>query len=471
MTGSGGSGQTAPVLDFATPEQEKRKADTAKVYADAAKKLQEVEAKLRLAGMVEKDGKQQSTLPQVIESSLRKGPNDRVDANFDELAKFYKDSHPEYVKQLPEVRRLKKLRDEAATVVPKVMVMQDQPKPRDTFILTRGSYEKKEGKVPADVPASLPPLPKDAPANRLALARWLVSSENPLTARVTVNRQWQLFFGTGLVKTADDFGVQGERPTHPELLDWLAAEFVAKKWSMKALHRMIVTSAAYRQASKVTPELLQRDPDNRLLARGPRYRLPSWMLRDQALAASGLLVGTVGGPPVKTYQPEGIWEEATFGNKQYRQDHGDALYRRSLYVFWRRIVGPTMFFDTANRQACAVKTTRTNTPLHALTTLNDITFVEAARALAQRALEAKEGAPGLAFRLVTGRKPTATEANLLQESLAKQRKLFATDPASAKKLLAVGESKRYEKLDAVEHAAMTTVCLMILNLDEALSKQ
>src|SRR5262245_27709346 len=290
--------------------------------------------------------------------------------------------------------------------VVKVMVMQDMPKPRDTFLLTRGSYEKPAAKVHAAVPAALPALTNVKPqaANRLDLARWLVSAENPLTARVAVNRAWQQFFGVGLVKTSEDFGVQGEKPSHPELLDWLAVEFRESGWDVKALHRLIVTSATYRQSSKLTPALLERDPANRLLARAPRFRLPSWMIRDQALAASGLLARRAGGPPVKPYQPAGVWEEATFGGKRYQQDHGEALYRRSLYTFWRRIIGPTAFFDTTARQTCTVKPTRTNSPLHALTTLNDVTYVEAARALAQRVLTSGGSSPeeriDSAFRLV-----------------------------------------------------------------------
>jgi hypothetical protein len=356
----------------------------------------------------------------------------------------------------------------------KVMVMEDMPKPRDTFLLTRGSYERPAAKVSAAVPAALAGAKPQA-ANRLDLARWLVSPENPLTARVTVNRAWQQFFGAGLVKTPEDFGVQGEAPSHPELLDWLATEFVASGWDVKALHRLIVTSAAYRQSSKVTPALVERDPQNRLVARGPRFRLPSWMIRDQALAASGLLVRKVGGPPVRPYQPAGVWEEATFGTKRYQQDHGEALYRRSVYTFWRRIVGPTALFDTAARQTCVVKPTRTNSPLHALTTLDDVTYVEAARALAQRVLAGAGPSPeeriDLAFRLVLARRPSSEERQVLLAALARVRRQFPADPAAAKKLLATGESKRDEKLDATEHAAYTAVCSAILNLDEALTKE
>jgi hypothetical protein len=291
---------------------------------------------------------------------------------------------------------------------------------------------------------------------------------------VAVNRAWQSFFGTGLVKTAEDFGVQGEPPSHPELLDWLATEFVASGWDVKALHRVIVTSATYRQASRVSPDLVERDPDNRLLARGPRYRMPSWMLRDQALAVSGLLVDQRGGPAVKPYQPTGIWEEATFGKKTYEQDHGDALYRRSLYVFWRRIVGPTTFFDAGVRQTCTVKIAHTNTPLHALVTLNDPAFVEAARVMAQRVIAESKGDEARiaqAFRLATARPPTREEMKILRGRLTTLRGEYAAEPAAAGKFAASGEAPRPANLDPIEHAAWAGVCLLILNLDETLSKQ
>jgi hypothetical protein len=477
--GGGRNGAVPPVLDFGSPEQEKRQKDTQAAYDALVKKLVAVEAKLREAGMAkDKDGKYATTLPQLIESALRKGPNDRADQNFDELAAHYKESEPEYVKLLAEVRKAKQVRDAAGNALPRVMVMADLPKPRDTFLLTRGAYDKKEGKVLPGIPAlfraSTGWFPWEARGNRLDLAKWVASPDNPLTARVTVNRLWQTFLGNGLVKTADDFGLQSERPSHPELLDWLAVEFVERGWDVKHLVRLIVTSATYRQSSRLTPALRERDPENRLLARGPRHRLPSWMIRDQALAASGLLTPTVGGPPVKPYQPAGIWEEATFGNKKYVPDKGEALYRRSLYVFWRRIVGPTMFFDAANRQTCSVKGTTTNTPLHALATLNDVTYVEAARALAQLALE-KGGESdadrlAFAFRRVTARRPTDAEGKVLAAALGKQRAIFAADKDGAAKLLKTGDSPRNGKLDAAEHAALTVVCLTVLNLDEALNK-
>jgi mono/diheme cytochrome c family protein len=474
VNGGGGNGQTPPVIDFGTPEQDARLKAADKALSEVAGKIGPIEKKLRDdAAITSKDGKYESQLPTLIESALRKGPDGRADANNEELVKHFEKTEPAYVALLKDYRKRRGDRDAAAGAIPRVMVMGDMPKARDTFILTRGAYDKHEDKVHPGVPESLPALPQGAPANRLALATWIVAKENPLTARVTVNRFWQTFFGTGLVKTSEDFGVQGERPSHPELLDWLAVEFRDTGWDVKRLVRLIVTSHTYRQSSKVTPEAREGDPENRLLARGPRHRLPSWMIRDQALFAAGLMTPTIGGTPVRTYQPPGIWEEATFGFKRYYQDTGEALYRRSLYVFWRRIVGPTMFFDVASRQTCSVKTTTTNTPLHALTTLNDVTFVEAARALAQRAMAEADDAARLrvAFRRAVGRTPTAAEVEILRGALHRQRRLYTADRAAAERLLRVGESRRDERLDVVEHAALTAVCTLILNLDETLTNQ
>ncbi len=357
----------------------------------------------------------------------------------------------------------------------KVMIMQDMASPRKTFMLDKGIYTSRLAEVTAATPGVLPPMAEGEPRNRLGLARWLVAPENPLMARVTINRLWAQFMGIGLVKTIEDFGIQSELPIHQELLDWLAAEFVRSGWDVKHMVKLIVTSHAYRQSSKVTPQLLERDPDNRLLARAPRYRMPSWMIRDQALAAGGLLVNRVGGPPVKPYQPAGIWEEATFGTKKYVQDKGEALYRRSIYIFWRRIVGPTMFFDTAARQICTVKQLRTNSPLHALTTLNDIAYVEAARAMAQRVIltagDDRQARIDLAYRLALSRSAGAEEKSILTAAIERVRKEFAADLEGAKKLLKTGESPRDEKIDAVEHATWTVICNLILNLDEALTKE
>ena len=358
---------------------------------------------------------------------------------------------------------------------PKVMVM-GEGKPRQTKVLTRGAYNNPtDVVVNSNTPESLSPFPKGSPKNRLGLAAWLVNDQHPLTARVTVNRIWQQFFGTGFVKTTDNFGVQSERPSHPALLDWLALEFIKSDWDVKLLHKRIVLSATYRQSSRVTPALHERDPENRLLARMTRQRLPSWMIRDQALFVSGLLVEKQGGPPVKPYQPGGVWAEATFGKKRYSQDKGEALYRRSLYTFWRRIVGPTMFFDESKRQTCEVRRALTNTPLHALVTLNDIAYVEAARAMAQRVL--KEGGAddearvSHAFRLATSREPKLSERVILLQRLNQLRATYAKDHKAAQALLAVGEFKRDEKLNATDHAAYSVLCNLILNLDEVITRE
>jgi hypothetical protein len=358
---------------------------------------------------------------------------------------------------------------------PTTMVMQEMPTPRETCVLLRGEYDKRGPRVEPGLPASLPPLPAGAPNNRLGFARWLVDPANPLTARVAVNRYWQMLFGTGIVKTADDFGAQGEAPSHPELLDWLATEYIANGWDTKALLRTIVTSATYRQASGVTSELLRRDPQNRLLARGPRVRLAAEMIRDSALAAGGLLVERLGGPSVKPYQPGDLWRE--LASVEYVQDHGEKLYRRSLYTFWKRTVAPpTMIaFDAAGRETCTVRETRTNTPLQALALLNEVTFVEAARMLAQRAMheggETPESRITLAFRLALARPPRPAELEILLKGLETHLARYRAEPQAATELLSTGESPRDEQIDPVELAAYTAVAGVILNLDEAVTKE
>jgi hypothetical protein len=407
--------------------------------------------------------------------SLTTPADERTDEQRRTLAEAHHQSDEAYRGILADQSRLENERKNLADGAPRVMVMADLAQPRKTFMLSRGLYNEPGEEVSANVPAALPPLDASLPNNRLGLARWLVSQDNPLTARVTVNRLWQQFFGIGLVKTPEDFGVQGEIPRHAALLDWLAHDFRAHGWDVKRLVRQIVTSRVYRQSSRVSRELYERDPENRLLARGARYRLPAWMLRDQALAASGLLVDQRGGPPVNTYQPAGVWEEATFGGKAYRQDSGEALYRRSLYTFWRRIIGPTMFFDSAARQVCTVKQVRTNTPLHALSLLNDVTYVEAARALAQLTLQQSLPSDAervdFAFRRVLARPATANEQAVLLAGLARSRLEYAGDSAARDQLLAQGESERDTAIDPVEHAAWTAVCLALLNLDEAVTRE
>jgi mono/diheme cytochrome c family protein len=373
------------------------------------------------------------------------------------------------------VQRLRQRREELIESFPTTMVMEEMPVPRDTFVLVRGEYDKHGEKVTPGVPASLPPLPAGAPNNRLGLARWLVDPSNPLTARVTVNRDWQHYFGIGLVKTVEDFGSQGEWPTHPDLLDWLATEFVRTGWDIKAMQRLLVTSATYRQSSRVTREMLQKDPENRLLAHGPRFRLPAEMVRDQALFASGLLVEKLGGPSVKTYQPASLWKELS--GTDYVPDHGANLYRRSLYTFWKRTVAPPamLAFDAAGRETCIVRETRTNTPLQALTLMNETTFVEAARLLAQRVLHegqaTPEGRVARMFRLVVSRPPRPAELRVLLAGLAEHRTHYEQDRGAALKLLSTGEAKRDERLDVGELAAYTAVANLILNLDEAVTKE
>lgn len=366
--------------------------------------------------------------------------------------------------------------DETAETV-KVMVMDTLPEPRKTLVLIKGVYNNvTDQEVAANVPGMLPPLPDKKPGepySRLDLANWMVSPENPLTARVTVNRFWQMLFGRGIVSTPSDFGLQGSQPTHPELLDWLAVEFVESGWDVKKLLRLMVTSQTYRQSSHVTKDLHQRDPENALYARARRYRMPSWMLRDAALASSGLLDAQLGGPPVNPYQPDGIWSEATFGKIKYQQDSGEDLYRRSLYTFWRRIVGPSIFFDAAKRQTCEVSMHLTNTPLHALTTLNDVTYVEAARVFAEQLIRRQHSDRERifeAFYALTTRPPEPRELELLEKRLASAIDAFRDAPEQAEALLTLGEATRDESIEAAQHAALTVVINTIMNLDETLVK-
>ena len=380
-----------------------------------------------------------------------------------------------------ELKALNKEKEEFEKGIPTAMVMAEMKKPRETFVLARGDYRNPTEKVQPGVPAMLPPLPKNAPLNRLTLARWLVDPNHPLTARVAVNRFWQMYFGTGIVKTQEDFGVQGEPPVHPELLDWLATEFVRTGWDVKAMQRAIVTSATYRQSSIVTPLLRERDPENRLLARGPRYRFQAETIRDTALAASGLLNRQIGGPSVRPYQPSGLWEEMAFGEgyagQAYEQSSGRDLYRRGMYTLWKRTVPPASLaiFDAPDREKCTARRALTNTPLQALALMNDPTYVEAARALAQRAL--LEGGKDdrsrvvYAFRLATARTPTGREVGILRDLLVGRRRAFAADRRSAVRLVDVGESGRDTRLDAAELAVWTTVASVILNLDETITKQ
>jgi len=385
---------------------------------------------------------------------------------------------PEIRTAWQELAALEREREALWESYPTVMVMEELAERRPTYRLNRGAYDNPAEEVFPGVPAVLPPLPEGVEANRLSFARWLVDPGHPLTARVTVNRFWQMYFGTGLVATAENFGTQGEYPSHPELLDWLATTFVDSGWDVKALQRAIVTSATYRQGSQVSPALRERDPENRLLARGPRLRLPAPMIRDQALAVSGLLAERLGGPSVKPYQPEGLWADMVEGGYgDYVESEGDDLYRRSLYTFWKRTLGPPsmMTFDSSTRETCIVRTGRTNTPLQALNLMNDVTYVEAARRLAERVMtdggETPEERLGYAWLLTTAHRPPPGAEQILVDGFERHLGRYQADRAAALALVSQGESPRDETLDVPELAAYTMVANLILNFDGTITKE
>jgi hypothetical protein len=375
-----------------------------------------------------------------------------------------------------EQNQLQAQKKAMAEALPRVMVMSDA-QPRKTHVYSRGSYEMPLEEVSSNTPAVLPPMPQNQPKNRLGLARWLVSAENPLTARVQVNRIWQLYFGHGLVKSSENFGLQGDAPTHPELLDWLAMEFRESGWDVKHMHRLIVTSATYRQSSRVTAALLERDPENKLCARASRFRLSSLFLRDLALTTSGLLQPRLYGKPVYPYQPPSIWDGLAITKERdftYPLSKGDDLYRRSIYTFWRRTVAPGNMFDMPARRTCVVKNSITSTPLHALTMMNDTTWVECARALAARVITQSNNSASWAdsaFLMICQRAPDAREKEILQRSFSYSLKNFQADSKAAAELLGHGSSPRDGALDPVSFAALTHLCLNLFNLDEAMTRQ
>ncbi len=412
------------------------------------------------------------------ESLLKIAPAKRTPEQQAKIAAILLAPDPDYAKTTTDRDQDRKSLDALANDPRNTtMVMEELPKPRDTFILLRGQYDKHGEKVLPAIPAIFPPLPQGAPANRLGLAQWIVDPANPLTARVQANRLWEKFFGVGLVKTSENFGTQADAPSHPDLLDYLATELLRQHWDLKAFQKLIVTSAAYRQSSKLTPDLLEHDPENRLLARGPRFRLPAETVRDQALAVSGLLVEKIGGKSVKPYEPANVWAGNLYGNlTTYNLDTGDNLYRRSLYTFLKRTAAPPNLnvFDMPTREYCIVKRSRTNTPLQALDTLNDPTYVEAARALAQHMLTDAGQTPAdriaYGFLRATCRRPTDSESKLLQDALATQLDRYHKDPAAARKLISVGASQPDPKLDVSDLAAYTMIASVILNLDEMVNK-
>lgn len=416
-----------------------------------------------------------------IQSILAMKQEDRSDSNIQILREFFlTDKDEQFPKLSSKLAKTTALYDSLNSKPTTSMVMKDNPsdKMRMTYILDRGLYNspKKDKPLDVGVPAALPALPEDAPANRLGLARWLTQPDHPLTARVAVNRYWMMLFGNGLVRTASDFGAQGAPPTHPELLDWLAVDFVESGWDVKRMIKQIVMSQTYRQSSRRSPELQKQDPENYWLAFSPRFRLQGELIRDQALSVSGLLVDQVGGPSVKPYQPPNIWNEVSLnGGLRYPQDKGEKLYRKSMYTYWKRSapMPNMMIFDSPSREKCTVQRARTNTPLQALVTLNDPQFVEAARVLAQRLIVTESNDQSriqLAYQLCTSRSVQNDELEIIQTFLDQQRKLFANESDKAQKLLAVGEAKRDASINPAEHAAWTVVSQMILNLDETLTR-
>jgi hypothetical protein len=417
--------------------------------------------------------------PPDVLAILEKPPTERSADEKQTVDEFRLTHHRQHFELTQHLARTKKHIEEAELAIPTSLVMEEMSEPRATFLLMRGAYDKKGEPVGPGIPSHLPALVSKQPTNRLELARWLVHPQNPLTARVTVNRLWQTVFGAGLVRTSEDFGSRGDLPSHPELLDWLAREFIRTGWDVKRMMKLLVTSATYRQDSRLAAELRAIDPENRLFARGPRYRLPAEMIRDQALAVSGLLVEKIGGPSVKPYHPSGLYEQVVAGTgpSSYVQGKGDELYRRSLYTYWKRSVpNPAMLiFDAPFRETCTVRRSRTTTPLQALNLLNDPTYVEAARFLAQRMIRDGGDTPESRIRhgfcLVTGRYPSRDELKVLTNGWRRMEHSFRADHDGAKKLMAIGETKADPAFAPQELAAYSIVASTLLNLDETITKQ
>ena len=479
-----------PVLELPTPAYEARlrelEAAVHAVEADAKPVLEAVYQSWKNGLFADGTPADSEGLPRTLAPLLLTPESERTADDATSIERQLREHFdakvkPELVKSLPTVSHYDtavKTRNEfMGDELPRVMIMSDA-KPRETRILDRGDYLAPVGDVlHFETPAFLPPLPADQPRDRLGLARWLFQPNQPLTARVQANRMWQHFFGVGLVKTTEDMGVQSEYPAHLPLLDWLAVEFRDSGWSRKHLHRLLVTSAAYRQSSRVTADHLAKDPENRLHARAGRFRMPAMVLRDTALAASGLLDRRIGGPPVYPYQPDQIWESLAITNERdftYPASHGTDLYRRSLYSFWRRTVSPANMFDAANRQTCTVRPGLTCTPLHALTTLNDPTWVEASRVLAEQSMRAAHDLDARlthAFRRVLSRRPSSDDLVALRRTHDRQLAFYRADSDAARAVVSVGESPRDESLDPATHAALANVCLGLFNLDEALTRE
>ncbi len=483
-----------PIVRLPSPAQEQRLATlddqvaAIKQQLNATKKLFEQDADVAKAE-VEWIGKQRASdkrkLPKPIEAIFRNDPDKWNATQKQQVHEHYLyQVHPTGSLALGGLRKhLQNQQQERKQIQSRItttLVFRERKDPRPAYRLHRGEYDQRREQVPRRLPAFLPPLPTEAPLDRLGFARWLTDAKHPLTARVAVNRFWQQCFGVGLVKTSEDFGAQGEPPSHPKLLDYLAVRFIQNGWDVKALMRAMVCSSTYRQSARLTPQLRERDPENRLFARGPRFRLDAEMLRDQALFVSGLLVETIGGPSVKPPQPTGLWKAVGYSGSntvRFQADHGPArVHRRSLYTFWKRTAPPPQMstFDAPSRESCIVRRERTNTPLQALLLLNDPQYVEAARHLAARVLRESRIDPHARlthlFRLVTSRAPTAGESAELQTAVDDLTEMYANDPSAAKALLAVGELPPDPAFDPHELAAWTIIASTVLNLDEVINK-
>ncbi|MEZ6146691.1 MAG: PSD1 and planctomycete cytochrome C domain-containing protein [Planctomycetaceae bacterium] len=425
------------------------------------------------------DADQDLLLPSDIDLIVQKLPTDRTGDEVKRLSDFRKTQSQEHRRLTEQVAAINDQIDNTDLEIPTTLVMEEMSTPRATHILMRGAYNRQGDVVTAETPVALLPMSPDLPRNRLGLAKWIVDPENPLTARVAVNRLWQSLFGVGLVRTAEDFGTQGEPPSHPELLDWLATEFVRSGWDVKAMMSLLVNSSTYRQSSRQTPSLQLRDPENRLLARGARFRLQAEFLRDQALAASGLVVPQIGGPSVKPYHPPGLYEQVVAGSSAntYVVGEGTDLYRRSLYTYWKRSVpNPAMLlFDAPFRETCTMRRSRTNTPLQALNLMNDPTYVEAARCLAQRMRLERGDTPrewiGHGFRLVLVRPPNETELAILVHAYDRCVEEYRNESEGADGLVSVGDSPTNPQVEQAQLAALTTVASTILNLDETVTRE
>ncbi|MFK7767534.1 MAG: PSD1 and planctomycete cytochrome C domain-containing protein [Mariniblastus sp.] len=470
-----------PLLEIPTKAQKEELARIEQQLNPVRKKLSSLDAEIikSLRQWEEESRKLSPDMPRDFFRILQVPLGERSKGDDNRLKDFYLKKHaPDRFKSIRKQQEsLDNQRTKIKSNVLSVMIMRDKPQPRTTHLFDRGNYESPREKVEPGVPSFLPELPSDAPKNRLTLARWLVDSKNPLTSRVAVNRYWQTFFGTGLVKTSEDFGVQGELPSHPELLDWLAVDFMENNWDVKRIHRMIVTSETYLQSSKFRKDLIDVDPANRLLARSPRFRLPSSLIRDSALRVSGLLNTEIGGKPVYPYQPDGLWKEFSLESFSYKPSTGSDLYRRSLYTFWRRTVAPPNMFDSANRQTCTVKLSRTNTPLHALVMLNDPTFVESFCHLAQEVIEKPDldskARLSLAFHRAISRQPNSKEISVLTKALKESQHYYSQHPDEAKELVSVSNSISVpdDESKLVQLAALSSVVQIIMNTDEFVTRE